>query len=203
MVLKLETIHVLDHDFGRRAAIARTALGFGHHTELYEGLPELAGRPPRSGLLLAFDDLTHAVLPEVFEILEGSGGYLPVAMYSNEISAERIVAAMRSGALDYLEWPLETRTLERSFERLRTAGVALVAEKRKVASARRLVEELTGREREVLRALMNGGSSKNIAEALEISPRTVEVHRTNLMKKLNVSNAIDAVRIGLVAGEDS
>lgn len=198
-----ETIHVLDCDVQRRASIANAALGFGHHAELYDGLDELSDRPPGSGLLLLFDDISQPVLPKVFEIIEARGGYLPIAMYSHEIRPERIVAAMRSGALDYLRWPFQPNTFEESLKRLRSTGRTLEAKRRKFVTARLLVEQLSGRERQVLRGLVNGASSKNVGKVLGISPRTVDVHRASLLKKLNVSTTVDAVRIGLFAGVDS
>lgn len=199
---KPETIYVLDRDVRRRASIAGVALGLGHHAELYDGLKELAIRPPSSGLLLVSDDNLEPILPKVFEIIEGCGGYLPVAMYSHKISPKRIVAAMHLGALDYLRWPFNPKSFQGSLKRLEKTGRALEGKRRELVRARLLVQQLSNRERQVLSALVNGSSSKNIGAVLGISPRTVEIHRANLVKKLDASSTVDAIRIGLLAGED-
>jgi DNA-binding CsgD family transcriptional regulator len=61
---------------------------------------------------------------------------------------------------------------------------------------------LTGRERDVLTHLVDGLSNKEIGRALGISPRTVEIHRANMMTKLGANSSPDAVRIGIYAGLD-
>ena len=71
------------------------------------------------------------------------------------------------------------------------------------ALAKNAVERLTPRELQVLKGIVQGDSSKGIARCLEISPRTVEIHRANLMRKLGAGSSADAVRIGIYAGVDS
>jgi two-component system response regulator FixJ len=70
------------------------------------------------------------------------------------------------------------------------------------AEACRLVQALTGREREVLFWLSRGASNKAVARLLGISPRTVETHRSNLMRKLNTKAIASAVRIAIYAQID-
>jgi len=65
--------------------------------------------------------------------------------------------------------------------------------------ARSRIENLSTREREVLDWLAQGSSNKAIARELQISPRTVEIHRANMMSKLGASHAADAVRLRLEA----
>jgi FixJ family two-component response regulator len=65
--------------------------------------------------------------------------------------------------------------------------------------ARSLISCLSGREREVLDWLTRGSSNKVIARELDISPRTVEIHRANMMAKLGASHAAEAVRLKLEA----
>lgn len=61
---------------------------------------------------------------------------------------------------------------------------------------------LTARELEVLRALLRGESNKSIGRALGISPRTAEIHRANIKRKLSAASTADLVRIGIYAGVD-
>ncbi|WP_232366704.1 response regulator transcription factor [Alteripontixanthobacter muriae] len=65
--------------------------------------------------------------------------------------------------------------------------------------ARGRLSALSGHEREVLDWLSRGSSNKNIARELDISPRTVEIHRANMMSKLGANHAADAVRLRLEA----
>lgn len=197
------TVHILDGNLSRRASIARGIFSQGMHAEVYEGLRELMSRPPCSGFILAFDEEGGPAVPEIVESAGGDRNYVPVAMYSDHLDPERIVGAMLSGALDYLAWPFDAEALERSLIRMNTSGNAHVVRNYKAAEARSLVGKLTGREREVLRALLNGASNKDMAKVLGISPRTVEIHRGNMMRKLNASTTSDAVRIGLLAEADT
>ena len=107
---------------------------------------------------------------------------------------------MKAGAVDFLEKPFEKARLldaiEAAFERLEDqAGRADRAH-----DAATAVAALTSRERDVLDGLAQGLPNKTIAFDLGISPRTVEVHRANLMTKLNVRSLSDALRIAFAAG---
>lgn len=83
------------------------------------------------------------------------------------------------------------------------AGSRVQLRRVQIASrAESLVETLTTRERQVLLGLVDGLSNKGIARALNISPRTVEIHRGHLMRKIGAKSVADAVRIGLYAGLD-
>lgn len=198
-----KTVHILDPDITRRGAVARQIFGFGMHAEIYEGLSELSSSPPSSGVLLAFDDREGPDISDIIGTIGQNGSFVPVAMYSGHPDPERIVDAMLSGALDYLSLPVEPAALRRSLDRLDHSNRALAARKRKEAGARNMVDALSGREREVLRALVSGAPNKEIAKVMGISPRTVEIHRANVMRKLAASTTADAVRIGLFAGLDS
>ena len=109
------------------------------------------------------------------------------------------VAAMKAGAIDYL-----TATDEAS---LRIALANAMAEchgsgqlETPDLTASAKVARLKPREREVLLGLVEGGTNKTIGRALGISPRTVEVHRAQVMKSLNASNLTELLRIALAAG---
>jgi len=158
-VPKLGVVHVLDHDVRRRASVARQLMELGHHAELYDGLGELSARPPGSGLLLVFDDASRPVFPGAAQIVENNGSYVPVALYSDDIRPEKIVAVMMSGALGYLGWPFDPATLGQSLDRIAQAARVQEARRRNIARARLLIQRLSKREHEVLRALVNGASS--------------------------------------------
>jgi FixJ family two-component response regulator len=177
-------------------------MGLGMHAEVYEDVGELSARPPRSGIVMVHDDKDGPGLSEVMTAAERKGDYLPVTMYASEIDPERIVIAMQSGALDYLHWPSGADRFRRSLERVGSLDREAAVRRRKDDEARQLVGTLSVREMDVLRELVNGASNKEMALILGISPRTVEIHRGNVMRKLNASSTADAVRIGLFAGLD-
>ncbi len=110
------------------------------------------------------------------------------------------VQAMRGGAIDFLEKPYDHHALfsavDRGFALLeQSAGMA-----ERVLAARRRVDALSRRELEVLRHLVAGASNRAMAEAMGLSVRTVEVHRANVMAKLEVSSLSRAIALAQIAG---
>jgi two-component system response regulator FixJ len=192
-------VHVVDPNPARRARIARELYSPSIHAEIYESVEELVNRAPTHGSLLIADE-TPADTEESLEELWSQSSYLPVAFYSEDPSPQRIVEAMLSGALDYLQWPFSPETLDRSVTRLQRQGDEAAKAMRRKAEARQLVATLTPRERDVLEGLLEGESNKGIAKKLGLSPRTVEIHRGNMMARLNAQSTSDAVRIGIYAG---
>jgi len=195
-------IHVIDPDSRRRAMISRDFMGRRMHAEIYEDLAEFRDRPPCDGVVFAVDDPRHCDPVRLFEAMRSRQQVLPVAFYSPEPAPEKIVAAMLLGALDYLQWPFDARVLDTSMRRLEVHGDRLMEQERRRSAAKAKVDELTTRERQVLLWMINGNTNREIGGKLGISSRTVEIHRANLMKKLNAGSASDAVRIALYAGLD-
>jgi two-component system, LuxR family, response regulator FixJ len=192
-------VHVVDPDPARRARIARELYSPSIHAEIYESVEELVSRAPTHGSLLIADQ-EPADAGESLGELWSQSSYLPAAFYSEKPSPQKIVQAMLSGALDYLEWPFCTEALDRSVKRLQRQGEQIAKVVRRKAEASQLVATLTRRERDVLEGLLEGESNKGIAKKLGLSPRTVEIHRANMMARLNAQSTSDAVRIGIYAG---
>jgi FixJ family two-component response regulator len=199
MVQRLH-VHIVDPNSTRRAAIARDLYSRAIHVEIYEDLDELLDQAPSQGLVLLHPD--HPFLDEMqmIEAIRDAAGYLPVAFYSAQPSPEKIVQAIHSGAIDYLQWPASNGSLEGTVMRMARIGEERSRSETRKFTARKIVGTLTQREREVLAAVVDGDSNKEIAKRLGISPRTVEVHRGNMMSRLNARSTADAVRIGLHAG---
>ena len=110
------------------------------------------------------------------------------------------VQAMKAGALDFIEKPYEAetllRTVDAAFSRLAQDSAAA----NHAEQARAKIDGLSPRERDVLMGLIEGRANKVIAYELDISPRTVEIYRANLMTKLGVRSLPEALRIAFAAG---
>lgn len=137
---------------------------------------------------------------EVQQILAERGVTMPVVVMTGHGDIGIAVRAMKGGAADFLEKPFERATLlgaiEAAFERIARAETVTA----RAADAEVVLGVLTPRERDVLEGLAHGLPNKTIAYDLGISPRTVEVHRANLMTKLEVRSLSDALRIAFAAG---
>lgn len=126
-------------------------------------------------------------------------GDLPVVIVSGHGEVDLAVKAMKAGAVDFLEKPIDTTTLLASIRRAIVIGEKIRARSAEVRSASRLLALLTPREHHVLDELVAGSSNKTAAQNLGISPRTVEVYRAQIMNKLSAGSLSDLVRITLAA----
>ena len=110
------------------------------------------------------------------------------------------VRAWKLGALDFLEKPCDPGLLLQAVE----GAFKIIEQDQQKASvaerARKSVDSLTQREQDVLLGLIEGRANKLIAYDLDISPRTVEIHRAKLMTKLGVRSLSEALRIAFAAG---
>ncbi len=124
----------------------------------------------------------------------------PVIVMTGHGEIPSAVRAMKLGAIDFIEKPFSEETLlacfEQAFTLLQQRGVA--GRRRREANER--VASLSTRECEVLRHLLAGQSNKEIANALGISLRTVEMHRSNMMDRLQASSLAEALKLALDAG---
>ena len=139
---------------------------------------------------------------EVQQALRDQGVALPVVIMTGHGDISVAVKAMKAGAIDFIEKPFEKQVLlsalEQGFSRLRKEG----RNREKAEEAGLRIASLTPRERDVLEGLALGLPNKTIAYDLGLSPRTVEIHRANLMHKLGVHSLSEALRIAFAAGMD-
>ncbi len=126
----------------------------------------------------------------------------PIFMISGKGDIAMAVSAIKTGALDFIEKPFRGREIITRVEE----AIAAFARRRAEGMAAKVPslnfpgrEPLTLREREVLDLFASGNTNKEAGRHLGISPRTIEYHRANIMKKLGARNATDLVRIVLAA----
>lgn len=137
---------------------------------------------------------------EVQQRLAQSGVTMPVIILTGHGDISIAVRAMKAGAVDFLEKPFEKTVLLGSIEAAFDRIAAVDGKMSRAVEAEVVLGALTPRERDVLEGLAQGLPNKTIAYDLNISPRTVEVHRANLMTKLDVRSLSDALRIAFAAG---
>jgi two-component system response regulator FixJ len=199
-MVAINRIHIVDSDVSRRAKFAHQLYSRSYHAEIYDSVDELViCRPTQGAILIGVHDRDTDEKVSL-ETIRLRTNFLPVAFFSERPSPDRIVRAMLSGAIDYLEWPMGSDALEAALQRLGSEGARQAKLQRRKADALSRVAALTPREMDVLERLVGGSSNKLIAQDLGISPRTVEIHRGNMMSRLNAESISDAIRIGVYAG---
>jgi two-component system response regulator FixJ len=196
-------VHLVDDDGAIRRSASFMLKISGYQVETYESGVDLlkdAGHLGQGCILLdirmpAMDGL------EVQQALHERGVGLPVIIMTGHGDVGLAVKAMKAGAVDFIEKPFDKETLIASLEEgfRRLSRKEATTDRKKDAQVR--LQALTSREREVLDGLAQGLPNKTIAYDLGISPRTVEIHRANLMAKLEVRSLSEALRIAFAAGE--
>jgi FixJ family two-component response regulator len=139
---------------------------------------------------------------DILNELHGEDYPAPIFMISGQGDIAMAVRAIKNGALDFIEKPFRSREI---VERLNDAIGAY--QRRQLGNSVPQIESLhfpgreplTRREREVLEQFTSGASNKEAGRTLGISPRTIEDHRANIMKKLGARNAADLIRIVMTA----
>lgn len=193
-------LHYIDDEVKGRACFAQMAIQLGHHCELYENLAELSVHLPRRGILILKDEPTlGGGIVDAIARLEELGVWLSVIGVAEAPNPQRIVEAIKAGALDYIALPVDLARLERALARISQEDKRVSALRRRRLEAQQKINRLTSREGEILEQLAAGRSNKAIARELGISPRTVEIHRANMMSKLEASHSASAIRIALDA----
>jgi FixJ family two-component response regulator len=125
----------------------------------------------------------------------------PGFMISGQGDIGMAVKAIKNGSLDFMEKPLRTREIVSWLDQAIGAYARRHANRSALHFSSR--ETLTRREREVLAQFAAGASNKEAGRKLGISPRTVEDHRANIMKKLGARNAADLIRIVMTTSRAS
>lgn len=171
----------------------------GYHCEVYANAGELLSHKPESGIVLVFDGTDQGDVISVLNALSAAGKWLPVVGTSFDPRPGRVVDAIKAGAVDYLRLPLRQERLSKSISSIEEEAHAYAEARRKIIEARNRIACLSPRERDVLDWLAEGFSNKMIASELCISPRTVEIHRANMMSKLGADHVSQAVRLKIDA----
>jgi two-component system, LuxR family, response regulator FixJ len=125
---------------------------------------------------------------------------LPVIIMTGHGDVPLAVEAMKLGALDFLEKPFEDERLVRMIETALSQADSGSKNEAATAEIASRVASLTPRERQVMQGLVAGQSNKVIARDYEISPRTVEVYRANVMTKMQAGNLSELVRFAIRVG---
>ena len=195
-------VYVVDDDDSVRRSGAFMLKTSDHRVKAYaSGIELLKEKELEPGCILLDIRMPGMDGLEVQQALQDRGVCLPVIIMTGHGDVPLSVRAMKAGAIDFIEKPFEKETLISAIE----DGLAVLhrsgsrGERAKAALVR--LQVLTPRERDVLDGLARGLPNKTIAYDLGISPRTVEIHRANLMTKLEVRSLSDALRLAFAAQE--
>lgn len=190
-------VFIVDDDEAVRDSLELLLESAGHAVKAFEAaadaLESCRARPPSC-------IVTDVRMPEMDglefqERLTAAGIEVPVIVMTGHADVPLAVRAMKAGAVDFIEKPFSDdammAALESAMKRRARAIDPGLAER---------LDSLTPREREVLELLVIGHPNKVIAHRLDISPRTVEIHRAHVMEKMKAKSLPELVRSAMQAG---
>ena len=196
-----QTVFIVDDDDAVRDSIQELLESVSLRAEGYpSGQAFLdAFEPERPGCLILDVRMAGISGLAVQERLNALGATLPIIMLTAHGDVPMAVQAMQAGAVDFLQKPCRDQALLDSINR----ALALDLGARKIGAGDgdldQLLSLLTQREREVFDKLLKGGTSKQIARELDVSHRTVEAHRQNLLRKLGLSSVKQLLALALAS----
>lgn len=186
-------LFLVDQNQKRRATLSYEMSKRGAYVVPFEAVEELATRWPENGMVLVADDLDN--IPKLTEQMLKLEKWLPFVAFSDEPDTSRIVRAVNEGAVGYSDSPADVENFCRTVEEARTATDRIGYIRARALKAKKSMEGLTKREKEVLEGLSEGLTNRAVAQHLSISHRTVEIHRANLLNKLGGVGINAAIRL--------
>lgn len=193
-----DRIHVIDDDDGVRQGLAFLLEAHGLDAQFHASATAfLADVEDRGACIVTDIRMPEMTGLELVKRLRDEGDQTPVVVITGHGDVPLAVQAMKAGVHDFLEKPFSDAHL---VDAVRSA----LAERPQPDAARREAEarlsSLSPREWDVLAGVVEGKLNKVIAFELDISPRTVEIYRANLMSKTGAHNMAELMRIALAAG---
>ena len=195
-----QPVYIVDDDAAVRDSLRMLLESAGYAVQVYDAARSFLSDAAMDGGCLVVDIRMPGMSGlELQEELTHRNIALPVIIMTGHGDVPLAVRTMQAGAVDFMEKPFDDQRMLDSIARALQIGIEKRSRAGEAQAARDLLSLLTPREREVLDQLVQGHPNKIVAHELGISPRTVEIHRANIMDKLQARNLSDIVRTALAA----
>lgn len=199
------TVYIVDDDASVRDALAWLLRSRHLYSEVFDSAeaclqrlaPPGAAHPAVSSCLLLDVRMPGLSGLALFDALVARGltAAMPVIFLTGHADVPTAVDAVKRGAFDFCEKPFSDNALVDRIEQALAQSAQVLAARRETDSLQQRLAALTGRQRDVMRRVADGLPNKLIADQLDISVRTVEVHRARVFEKLNVKSAVELVNM--------
>lgn len=198
------TIFIIDDDPRMGKSLSWLVESVDLKAEVFDSAQKFLGSfdPLRTGCVLCDVRMPGMSGVELLEAIRATGSQIPVIMITGYGDVPTAVRAMKAGAVDFLEKPVNDQVLLDRMQRAVKQNVARVAEVRERIRVGEQIKRLTRREREVMDLVIEGLSSKEIATRLGISFKTIESHRSKVMRKMQAKSVPHLIRMRMLHTDD-
>ena len=196
------TVHIVDDEEAVRKSLAFMLTMNGFAVRVHQSATEFLDFAPSARDAVLITDLRMPDMSGVDLIrrLATVNAAIRPVVITGHGDVPMAVEAMRAGAVDFIEKPFDDTLIIEAIQRAADGLKPAADDAEDIGLVRTRVDSLSERERQVLSAVVAGLPNKAIAYDLDISPRTVEVHRANVMAKMAAKSLPELVRMALAAG---
>jgi len=193
------TIFIVDDDEAVRDSLRWLLEANGYRVRSFDRAEEFlnAYDPEQIGVLIADVRMPGMSGLELQEELLARQAPLPIVFITGHGDVPMAVSTMKKGAVDFLEKPFNETDLRTIVARMLRQASERVSQAQAEKNHQEVLGRLTAREQQVLERIVAGRLNKQIAGDLNISIKTVEAHRANIMEKLEVTTVADLMKIAL------
>src|SRR4051812_21458042 len=194
------TVFVIDDDAGAREAVTALVRLKGLKAEGFAAAEEFLAQhdPSRKGCLVLDIRMPGMSGLDLLQTLKARGSLLPVIVVTGFADVAMAVRAMQEGAVTFLEKPTQGNELWQAIKQALELEQSQHAQRKYRAEADARLASLTADELEIFRRLLEGHSNKQIALDLDVGLRTIELRRSNIMKKMKATSLPDLVRMAVL-----
>ena len=191
------TIAVIDDNRSVRKALSRLLQSANYSVQAFADAREFLARDPQEDPTCIVLDVAMPELDglELQEMLATNNCQAPIIFLTGHGDIRTSVSALKKGAVNFLEKPVDDKELLSAIEEAISIDKATRAEQTELQDFKASLDSLTSREYEVFQHVVAGERNKHVAARLDISEKTVKVHRGHIMTKFKVQTAIQLARI--------
>nr|UVT38095.1 Response regulator protein TmoT [uncultured bacterium] len=196
-------VYIVDDDEAVRDSLRWLLEANGYRVKSFGEAEEFlnAYDPDQVGVLIADVRMPGMSGLELQEELISRDAPLPIVFITGHGDVPMAVSTIKKGAVDFLEKPFNESDLRTIVARMLDQAIERVAQHQTRKNQEAILSRLTSREQQVLERIVAGRLNKQIAGDLNISIKTVEAHRANIMEKLEVTTVADLMKIALTRAE--
>ncbi|NLZ10587.1 MAG: response regulator transcription factor [Alcaligenaceae bacterium] len=198
-----DTVFIVDDDEAVRDSLRWLLEANGYQVQAFESAEVFLETydPEQIGVLIADVRMPGMSGLELQEALIARNAPLPIVFITGHGDVPMAVSTIKKGAVDFLEKPFNESDLRDIVARMLEQAAENASKAQAQKNHQAVLSRLTSREQQVLERIVAGRLNKQIAGDLNISIKTVEAHRANIMEKLQVTTVADLMKIALAGAE--